>query len=296
MIRNLFEKEEEQYIQLIKDILEEGFQDNGRNGNNLCIFGSSMIFSLKNNKIPLLTSKKLAWKTCLKELLWFIQGKTDNKILESQNVHIWDKNATRDFLDERQLNRYEEGDLGPVYGHQWRHFNAEYTNCKTDYSGKGIDQLQSIINQLKDKNTRNSRRIILTSWNPLQLDEMSLPPCHLLAQFNVSNNDELSCSMYQRSADVGLGVPFNIASYSFLTHILAKHCDLKPGKLIYIAGNCHIYDDHIEPLKQQINNKLFDFPTIEIKNKYENINDYKVSDFIINNYVCNEKIIMDVRA
>jgi thymidylate synthase len=296
MIRNLFENEEEQYIQLIKDILEEGFQDNGRNGNNLCIFGSSMIFSLKNNKIPLLTSKKLAWKTCLKELLWFIQGKTDNKILESQNVHIWDKNATREFLDERQLNRYEEGDLGPVYGHQWRHFNAEYTNCKTDYSGKGIDQLQSVINQLKDKNTRNSRRIILTSWNPLQLDEMSLPPCHLLAQFNVSNEDELSCSMYQRSADVGLGVPFNIASYSFLTHILAKHCDLKPGKLIYIAGNCHIYDDHIEPLKQQINNKLFDFPTIEIKNKYENINDYKVSDFIINNYVCNEKIIMDVRA
>jgi len=296
MIRNLFENEEQQYIQLIKDILQEGVQDNGRNGNNLSIFGSSMVFSLKNNKIPLLTSKKLAWKTCLKELLWFIQGKTDNKILESQNVHIWDKNATREFLDERQLNRYEEGDLGPVYGHQWRHFNAEYTNCKTDYSGKGIDQLQSVINQLKDKNTRNSRRIILTSWNPLQLDEMSLPPCHLLAQFNVSNNDELSCSMYQRSADVGLGVPFNIASYSFLTHILAKHCDLKPGKLIYIAGNCHIYDDHIEPLKQQINNKLFDFPTIEIKNKYENINDYKVSDFIINNYVCNEKIIMDVRA
>jgi thymidylate synthase len=296
MIRNLFEKEEEQYIQLIKDILEEGFQDNGRNGNNLCIFGSSMVFSLKNNKIPLLTSKKLAWKTCLKELLWFIQGKTDNKILESQNVHIWDKNATREFLDERELNHYEEGDLGPVYGHQWRHFNAEYTNCKTDYSGKGIDQLQSIIDQLKDEITRNSRRIILTSWNPVQLDEMSLPPCHLLAQFNVSNTDELSCSMYQRSADVGLGVPFNIASYSFLTHILAKHCDLKPGKLIYTAGNCHIYDDHIEPLKQQINNKLFDFPTIEIKNKYENINDYKVGDFIINNYVCNEKINMDVRA
>jgi thymidylate synthase len=296
MIRNLFEKEEEQYIQLIKDILKEGIQDNGRNGNNLSIFGSSMIFSLKNNKIPLLTSKKLAWKTCLKELLWFIQGKTDNTILQSQNVHIWDKNATREFLDERKLYHYKEGDLGPVYGHQWRHFNADYTNCNGDYSGKGIDQLQSIIDQLKDENTRNSRRIILTSWNPEQLDEMSLPPCHLLAQFNVSNHDELSCCMYQRSADVGLGVPFNIASYSFLTHILAKHCDLKPDKLIYTAGNCHIYDDHIEPLKQQLNNKLFDFPTVEIKNKYENINDYKLNDFIINNYICNEKINMEVRA
>ena len=296
MIRNLFENEEEQYIQLIKDILQEGIPDNGRNGNNLSIFGSSMIFSLQNNKIPLLTSKKLAWKTCLKELLWFIQGKTDNTILQSQNVHIWDKNATRDFLDERNLNHYEEGDIGPIYGHQWRHFNAKYTNCNTDYSGKGIDQLQIVIDQLKNKDLRKSRRIILTSWNPEQLDEMALPPCHILAQFNVSNENELSCSMYQRSADVGLGVPFNIASYSFLTHILAKHCDLKAEKLIYIAGNCHIYDDHIQPLKEQINNKLFDFPTIEIKNKHENINDYKLNDFIINNYICNEKINMEVRA
>ena len=296
MIRNLYEKEEEQYIQLIKDILKEGIHDNGRNGNNFSIFGSSMIFSLKNNKIPLLTSKKLAWKTCLKELLWFIQGKTDNTILQSQNVHIWDKNASRIFLDERKLNHYEEGDLGPVYGHQWRHFNADYINCNVDYSGKGIDQLQMVIDQLKDKNTRNSRRIILTSWNPEQLDKMSLPPCHILAQFNVSNEDELSCSMYQRSADVGLGVPFNIASYSFLTHILAKHCDLKPGKLIYMAGNCHIYDDHIEPLKEQINNELYEFPTVEIQNKYKNINDYKLNDFIINNYICNEKINMEVRA
>ena len=296
MIRNPFEKEEEQYIQLIKDILKEGNYDTGRNGNNISIFGSSMIFSLKNNKIPLLTSKKLAWKTCLKELLWFIRGETDNATLQSQNVHIWDKNATRNFLDERKLTHYEEGDLGPVYGHQWRHFNAEYTNCKTDYSGKGIDQLQMVIDQLQDINTRKSRRIILTSWNPKQLDEMALPPCHILAQFHVSNENELSCSMYQRSADVGLGVPFNIASYSFLTHLLAKHCDLKPDKLIYMAGNCHIYDDHVEPLKEQINKVLFDFPTIEIINKHENINHYQIHDFRINNYICNEKINMEVRA
>jgi thymidylate synthase len=287
MIQNKFEKEEEQYYQLIRDILHNGTIEQGRNGNTMSIFGSAMRFSLQHNKIPLLTSKQLAWKTCLKELLWFISGSTDNSILQEQNVHIWDGDAkkAKDF-------NYMDGDLGPIYGHQWRHFNADYVDCKTDYTGKGIDQLQNVINQLK--NPSQSRRIILTSWNPQQIDQMVLPPCHVFAQFNVSSNKELSCSLYQRSGDVGLGVPFNIASYSFLTHLLAKHCGLIAKEFIYIIGNAHIYEQHIESLKKQIENPLYDFPTLEIKNIHNNIEDYKITDFVIDNYIFNEKIKMNV--
>jgi thymidylate synthase len=283
MIRNSFEKEEEQYYQLIKDILNNGILEQGRNGNTISIFGSAMRFSLQNNKIPFLTSKKLAWKTCLKELLWFINGSTDNSILQEQNVHIWDEDAKKST---------KENDLGPIYGHQWRHYNAKYIDCKTDYTNQGIDQLQNVINQLK--NPSLSRRIILTSWNPEQIDEMVLPPCHVFAQFNVNSNKELSCSLYQRSGDVGLGVPFNIASYSFLTHLLAKHCGLIAKDFIYIIGNAHIYEEHIDSLKTQIENPLYDFPTISIKNIYENIDEYKVNDFEIHNYISNEKIKMNV--
>jgi thymidylate synthase len=283
MIQNKFEKEEEQYYQLIRDILHNGTLEKGRNGNTMSIFGSAMHFSLQDNKIPLLTSKHLAWKTCLKELLWFISGSTDNSILQEQNVHIWDGDAQK---------ATRENDLGPIYGHQWRHFNADYIDCKTDYTNKGIDQIQNVINQLK--NPSLSRRIILSSWNPQQLDQMVLPPCHVFAQFNVSSNKELSCCLYQRSGDVGLGVPFNIASYSFLTHLLAKHCGLTTKDFIYIIGNAHIYEEHIEPLKKQIENPLYDFPTVEIKNIHDNIEDYKVSDFEIKNYIFNEKINMNV--
>jgi thymidylate synthase len=287
MIQNKFEKEEEQYYQLIRDILHNGTLEQGRNGNTMSIFGSAMRFSLQHNKIPLLTSKQLAWKTCLKELLWFISGSTDNSILQEQNVHIWDGDAkkAKDF-------NYIDGDLGPIYGHQWRHFNADYIDCKTDYTGKGVDQLQNVINQLK--NPSQSRRIILTSWNPQQIDQMVLPPCHVFAQFNVSSNKELSCSLYQRSGDVGLGVPFNIASYSFLTHLLAKHCGLIAKEFIYIIGNAHIYEQHIDSLKKQIENPLYDFPTLEIKNIHDNIENYKITDFEINNYIFNEKIKMNV--
>ena len=242
-----------------------------------------MRFSLQDNKIPLLTSKHMAWKTCLKELLWFISGSTDNSILQKQNVHIWDGDAKK---------ADNEGDLGPIYGHQWRHFNAKYIDCKTNYTGMGTDQLQNVINQLK--NPSLSRRIILTSWNPQQIDQMVLPPCHVFAQFNVNSSKELSCCLYQRSGDVGLGVPFNIASYSFLTHLLAKHCGLTAKDFIYIIGNAHIYEEHIEHLKTQIEKPLFDFPTVEIKNIYDNINDYKINDFEIHNYLFNEKIKMNV--
>ena len=237
--------DEYQYISLISDILNYGIMVSGRNGNTLTIFGSAMHFNLDNNIIPILTTKRVAWKTCAKELFWFLRGSTDNTILRENNVHIWDANASRDFLDSRNLQHLDENDLGPVYGHQWRFFNAPYSSCKANYSGKGVDQLQYIIDCLKDPVQRYSRRLVMSAWNPEQLNEMALPPCHILAQFNVIGN-ELSCSLYQRSGDVGLGIPFNIASYSFLTHILAKHCGLIAKEFVYYLGNSHIYDDHIK--------------------------------------------------
>ncbi len=286
---------EEQYLQLIRDILSEGSMENGRNGNVLTVFGAAMRFSLENNSIPILTSKRVAWKTCLKELLWFIRGDTSNTRLQEQNVKIWNGNGSRDFLDSRGLQHLKEGDLGAVYGHQWRFFNANYETCDTDYTGKGVDQLQYVIDNLKNPETRNSRRLLVSAWNPCQLDEMALPPCHVLMQFNVIGGDKLSCALYQRSGDVGLGVPFNIASYSFLTHIIAKHCGLKPYEFIYHLGNAHIYDDHIESLKIQVDRQPYDFPTIEIKQTRDNINDYTMDDFELTGYKAHETIKMEMR-
>tara|TARA_X000000368_G_scaffold313540_2_gene251172 strand:+ start:13584 stop:14477 length:894 start_codon:yes stop_codon:yes gene_type:complete len=276
--------DELQYLNLISDILNKGYDVTGRNGNVKAIFGAMMRFDLSNNSIPILTTKKVAWKTCLKELLWFISGKTDNKVLKNNNVKIWNDNASRDFLDSRGLQHLEEDDLGPVYGHQWRFFNAPYETCETDYSGKGVDQLQYIIDSLNDPKERYSRRLIMSAWNPIQIDEMALPPCHVLAQFNVFDNDKLSVALYQRSGDVGLGVPFNIASYAFLTHLIAHHCNLKATEFVYFLGNAHIYDDHIPILTQQKNRIPNTPPTLTIKNKYTNINHYSIDDFQINDY------------
>ena len=288
------EHDEYQYLSLIKDILKYGTMINGRNGNTLTVYGSAMHFDLENNVIPILTTKRVAWKTCAKELFWFLNGKTDNNILRNQNVHIWDGNGSREFLDGRNLQHLEENDLGPVYGHQWRHFNATYKNCNTDYAGKGVDQIQYIIDSLNDPKERYSRRLVMSAWNPQQLNEMALPPCHILAQFNVID-DKLSCSLYQRSGDVGLGVPFNIASYSLLTHIIAKHCNLVASEFIYYLGNCHIYDDHIENLKEQITREPKQFPTIQIKNKYHSINDYSLEDIELFNYNSHTSIKMEMR-
>ena len=287
--------DEYQYIDLIQTILEKGHNESGRNGNVKAIFGTSMRFNLSNNKIPILTTKKLAWKTCLKELLWFISGSTDNKILKQKNVKIWNENASREFLDSRGLQHLEEDDLGPVYGHQWRFFNAPYDNCRTDYTNKGVDQLKYIIDSLKDPNTRTSRRLIMSAWNPQQLDKMALPPCHVLAQFNVFDDDKLSVALYQRSGDVGLGVPFNIASYAFLTHLIAHHCNLKAYEFVYFLGNAHIYDDHIETLKIQKNNIPMELPTLSIINKYESIDQYSIDDFVVENYNHHNELKMNMR-
>ena len=288
--------EEYQYLNLIENILENGFWEEGRNGKTKSIFGNMMRFSLKEGKIPILTTKKTAWKTCLKELLWFIRGETDNKILKEQGVHIWDANASKEFMESRGLGHYPDGHLGPIYGYQWRHFNAPY-DINASYPDffdkefkKSVDQLQDIIDQLKNPETRTSRRLIMTAWNPNQLHKMALPPCHILCQFNVHNGNQLSCSLYQRSCDFFLGIPINIASYSFLTHLLAKHCGLEAYEFIHFMGNVHLYENAIDAAKLQITREPHPFPTLSIKQVRENINDYQVEDFELHNYISHEAI------
>jgi thymidylate synthase len=288
--------EEEQYLNLVRDILSEGTLEQGRNGNTKCVFGAAMHFSLDHGVIPILTTKRVAWKTCLKELLWFIRGDTNNEHLQEQGVTIWNGNASREFLDSRGLAHLRENDLGPVYGHQWRHFNATYTNCDENYEGQGVDQLDYIIKCLKDPAQRTSRRMVMTAWNPCQLDEMALPPCHILVQFNVTSGNKLSCCMFQRSADVALGMPFNIASYSFLTHLLAKHCDLEAHEFIYYLGNCHIYESHLGAMNEQVTRTPNPFPNITVKIKRGNINDYTIDDFELHDYKCHEVIKMKMVA
>jgi|TARA_R110002074_G_scaffold61776_2_gene149122 thymidylate synthase len=291
--------EEKQYLRVISNILDNGEFQKGRNGNVYSSIGESMRFSLKNNTIPLLTTKKVAWKTCLKELLWFIKGDTNNKLLKNDNVSIWNGNGTREFLDSRGLYHLKEDDLGPVYGHQWRYWNASYSKnlgCLENYDGKGIDQLQNVIDLLNHPTDKYSRRIIMSSWNPEQLNEMALPPCHVLSQFKVTNDNELSCILYQRSGDMGLGIPFNIASYSLLTHLLAKHCNLKAKEFIHFIGDAHIYDDHCNILKQQVNRESYPFPQLIIENKYDNINNYEVEDFIVENYYYCDALKMNMRV
>tara|TARA_B100000900_G_scaffold242647_1_gene206341 strand:- start:2015 stop:2941 length:927 start_codon:yes stop_codon:yes gene_type:complete len=287
--------DENQYLNLIDDILEENEEFIGRNGRTYAVYGSAMHFSLDNNIVPFLTTKKLAWKTCLRELLWFIKGDTSNKRLKDQKVHIWDLNGSREFLDSRGLTNYEEDDLGPIYGFQWRHFNAKYNDCDSDYTDKGIDQLNYIIEQLKNPETRNSRRLVMSAWNPCQIDEMALPPCHILCQFNVSKTNKLSCSLYQRSGDVGLGVPFNIASYSLLTHLIAHHCGLVAHEFIHYLGNTHIYDDHVEGLKVQCQRNPYEFPLLKILRLCDKIDDYNEDDFKIDGYNYHDNINLLMR-
>jgi len=292
--------EEKQYLRLVSKIIDDSNNTQcGRNGNVYSSIGESMRFSLKNNTIPLLTTKRVAWKTCLKELLWFIRGDTNNRNLKEQNVTIWNGNATREYLDSRNLQHLKEDDLGPVYGHQWRFWNAPYSKefgCLETYKDKGIDQLQNIIDTLNHPTERYSRRIIMSAWNPEQLDEMALPPCHVLSQFKVTNTDELTCILYQRSGDVGLGVPFNIASYSFLTHLLANHCNLKAKEFIHFIGDAHIYDDHCDILRQQILREPYSFPQLIINNTYDDINEYSLADFSLENYKYYDALKMDMRV
>jgi thymidylate synthase len=287
--------EENQYLHLIEDILSEGTKEEGRNGTTFAVFGAAMHFSLNDRRVPFLTTKRVAWKTCLKELLWFIRGETDNALLQAQNVHIWDGNASREFLDSRGLVHRPEGDLGPIYGFQWRNFGGEYPANNNDNYKKGVDQLQAVIDALKDPEQRASRRLLISAWNPCQLDAMALPPCHVLMQFHVTDGTRLSCSLYQRSGDVGLGVPFNIASYSMLTHLLAHHCGLDAHEFVYHLGNAHIYDDHVAALQLQATREPHDFPQIAIRALHDDIGGYEVGDFEVQGYECHDAIQMTMR-
>jgi thymidylate synthase len=244
------------------------------------------------------------------ELLWFIAGSTSSLPLSAQGVKIWDGNGSREYLDKIGLTDREVGDLGPVYGFQWRHFGAEYIDAKTDYTGQGVDQLADVI--WKIKNTPYDRRIILSAWNPAALKKMALPPCHMFAQFYVSfagsvvasktgargenghskRKGSLDCVLYQRSCDMGLGVPFNIASYALLTHMIAHVCDLTPGRLIHNMGDAHVYLDHVDALRVQLEREPRDFPELEIKKQGDSIDGWEPTDFEVKGYDPHKTIAM----
>tara|TARA_Y100000817_G_C16862364_1_gene546420 strand:+ start:1174 stop:2628 length:1455 start_codon:yes stop_codon:yes gene_type:complete len=284
---DMINKGEQQYLHLLKKIMNEGVHEETRNGTTISLFGEKMEFNMDDG-FPLLTTKKMGYKTILRELLWFIQGSTSNNELVDKNVHIWSQNSTREFLDSRGLS-YEEGDLGPVYGFQWRHSGAEYVDCHTDYTGQGIDQLKNVIHLIQTE--PNSRRIIMNAWNPSDLDKMALPPCHVMSQFHVDTiNNTLNCQLYQRSGDMFLGVPFNIASYSFLLHIIANITGYKPGKLIHILGDTHIYEDHLDAVNEQLSRVPVQFPELEISGGLTDIDSLEESMFSINNYKSYGKI------
>lgn len=286
------ESMELQYINLIKHILENGISKDDRTGvGTLSIFSYNMTFNLRES-FPLLTTKKVYWKGVVEELLWFISGSTNSNVLKEKGVKIWEGNSSREFLDSRGLSHYDQGDIGAGYGFQWRHFGAKYTNMYDSYEGQGVDQLKDVI--YKIKNTPDDRRIIMSAWNPTDLDKMALPPCHIFVQFWVdSNKKELHSQMYQRSCDVGLGVPFNIASYSLLTCIIAKLCDLTPGDFHYCMGDTHIYKNHIDAMKLQITRDPYDFPKIKIKD-ITDIDNIKFDDIELIDYKYYENIKMNM--
>lgn len=275
---------DENYENLVNLVITSGNLRKERTGvGTLSVFGTQQRYDISKS-FPLITSKRVYWRGVVEELLWMLNGYTNAEILKSKKVNIWDGNSSREFLDSLNLD-YPTGHLGPVYGHQWRHFNATYTDADTDYTGRGVDQICEIINLLRNDPT--SRRIILSAWNPAQNKYMVLPACHTLAQFYVEGN-KLSCQLYQRSGDVGLGIPFNIASYSLLTYILAKMTNLVPHEFIHVIGDAHIYVNHIDQLKSQLNNETYPSPTLEIKVKKNKIEDYVFDDFILSDYKCSK--------
>ncbi|TKA75021.1 hypothetical protein B0A55_04806 [Friedmanniomyces simplex] len=296
--------EEHQYLDLIRLILTTGEHrpDRTGTGTKSLPFPPQHKYTLSRPDgtliLPLLTTKRVFLRAVIAELLWFISGDTNAKTLQDQNVRIWDGNVSRAYLDSVGLSHREEGDLGPVYGFQWRHFGAEYTNCHADYTNKGVDQLAEVIRKLR--HTPYDRRIILSAWNPADLPHMALPPCHMFAQFYVAfppssptrENDgtkrgTLHALLYQRSCDMGLGVPFNIASYALLTHMLARCCDLLPGTLTHTMGDAHVYLDHEEALRVQVERTPREFPTLEFGEAREagcEVDGWGVEDFVVGGY------------
>ena len=250
-----------QYLDLLNYVLTHGNAKEDRTGTGTkSVFGWQMRFDL-NKGFPLLTTKKLHLRSIIHELLWFIRGDTNIAYLKENKVSIWDEWAD------------ENGDLGPVYGKQWRSWSTP--------DDKKIDQLNEVINEIK--NNPNSRRMIVSAWNPSDVRSMALPPCHCLFQFYVADN-KLSCRLYQRSADIFLGIPFNIASYAILTHMIANVCDLSVGDFVHTLGDAHLYNNHFEQAKKQLSRSLKNKPQIKLLKKHNNINDFVFEDFEIINY------------
>jgi len=272
------------YLKFLDTILKCGEHRDDRTGTGtLSLFARQLRFDISDS-VPLLTTKFVPWKACIKELLWFMKGQTDANILKEQGVNIWNGNTTRDFLDKRGLSHYPEGDIGAGYGFQWRHFGAEYGTCKDNYANKGFDQLQFVINELN--NNPSSRRIYLSAWNPQHMHKMALPPCHISAQFYVSNDNELSCHMYQRSVDTFLGLPFNIFSYTALTYILATICGMTPKELIISTGDTHLYLDHIALVHEQLHRNPITPPKLIVNKRIKDIpiEQISVDDFDVVGY------------
>jgi thymidylate synthase len=250
-----------QYLELCKHVLENGVKKDDRTGTGtISTFGYQMRFNLQEG-FPLLTTKKLHLKSIIYELLWFLKGDTNIKYLNDHGVTIWDEWAD------------ENGNLGPIYGYQWRSWPAP--------NGETIDQISNLIHEIKQN--PHSRRLIVSAWNVADIEKMALPPCHCLFQFYVSNG-KLSCQLYQRSADLFLGVPFNIASYSLLTLMIAQVCDLEPGEFIHTFGDVHIYLNHIEQVKLQLTRKPRPLPTMVINPEKKSIFDFTYEDFTLINY------------
>jgi thymidylate synthase len=251
----------QQYLQLLQHILDNGVQKTDRTGTGTTsCFGYQMRFNLQEG-FPLVTTKKLHLKSIIHELLWFLKGETNIAYLKENGVSIWNE-----WADER-------GELGPVYGKQWRRWEGA--------SGKVIDQVSDVIGQIKTN--PDSRRLIVSAWNVAELPEMALMPCHALFQFYVADG-KLSCQLYQRSADVFLGVPFNIASYALLTMMIAQVCDLQPGEFIHTLGDAHIYNNHLEQVHLQLSRKPFALPQMKLNPEIKSIFDFRYEDFTLENY------------
>jgi len=285
-----------QYLELLQDILDNGEIKDDRTGiGTISLFAKQLRFDLRRG-FPAVTTKKLAWKSCVGELLWFIEGSSDERRLaeithgdSEGKITIWTPNALAPYWKHKAKF---EGDLGRVYGVQWRHWNTYRTEKDMGPAHKGgtrlavdkteIDQLTNLIKGLIED--PNGRRHILSSWNVSELDQMALPPCHVMSQFYVNKNRELSCHMYQRSVDVFLGLPFNIASYALLTHLLAHHCGLKVGELVISTGDTHIYKDHIEQVKEQLTRETYPLPTLMLNAAKTNIFEMTMADIHLENY------------
>lgn len=278
---------EEEYLRVIDRILISGTDRVDRTGvGTRSLFGLSLRFDLSQG-FPLLTTKRVFWKGVVQELLFFLRADTDAKILDAQGVKIWNAHGSESYLRSRGIMR-EEGDLGPIYGYQWRHWGAQYGTCHSPKTG-GIDQIHQVIESIKSD--PNSRRHLVSAWNVSDLPQMALPPCHVLFQFYV-NNSTLSCQVYQRSADVGLGLPFNIASYSLLTHVIAQVTNLQVGEVILVLGDAHIYHSHIGSLREQLTRTPYTWPTLRLNPKIKDIDSFQVGDITLEGYQAHTALSM----